>query len=167
MFNVLNLQQWINENRHLLQPPVNNKEIYPGGEFIIMVVGGPNQRKDYHYNETPEFFYQLEGNIQLKLMVDGQPQTVDIKQGEIYLLPSKTPHSPQRQAGTIGLVIEQKRSPEHTDGFLWYCEACHHKLHEVYLKLENIETQMPLLFKAFKEQTELHTCKACGHQNSF
>ena len=105
-----NLNQWIDEHRHLLKPPVGNKQVYMGNDdYIVMVVGGPNARKDYHLNQTPEFFYQVEGNITLKLMVDGKPQDVNINEGDIYLLPPNVPHSPQRGANTVGLVIEQKR----------------------------------------------------------
>ena len=32
-----------------------------------MVVAGPNARKDYHFNETEEWFYQLEGNINVRI----------------------------------------------------------------------------------------------------
>ena len=63
----INFQKWIEEHRHLLKPPVGNKVVWKDGDFIVMVVGGPNSRKDYHYNETPEFFYQVEGDIVAEL----------------------------------------------------------------------------------------------------
>ena len=112
----LNFKQWIDEHRDLLKPPVGNKCVWDDGDFIVMVVGGPNSRKDYHYNETPVFFYQLEGDIVLKIIDDGEPREVPIKEGDIYLLPPKVPHSPQRPANTIGLVIEQKRPDGMEDG---------------------------------------------------
>lgn len=161
-FNVLNLQRWIDENKDKLQPPVNNMEVYPGGEFIVMVVGGPNQRKDYHYNETPEFFYQIKGDVWLNIVENGAFKRIDIREGDIYLLPARTPHSPQRPAGTIGLVIEQKREQQHTDGFQWYCESCGNKLHEEYFKLENIVKQLPETFARFNNNEALHQCKKCG-----
>ena len=64
----INFKKWIDEHRHLLKPPVGNKCVWDGGEYIVMVVGGPNSRKDYHYNETPEFFYQVEGDMVLKII---------------------------------------------------------------------------------------------------
>ena len=64
----LNFKKWIDEHRHLLKPPVGNKQVWDNGEYIVMVVGGPNNRKDYHYNETPEFFYQVEGDMVLKII---------------------------------------------------------------------------------------------------
>jgi 3-hydroxyanthranilate 3,4-dioxygenase len=91
-----NFKQWIDENRHLLKPPVGNKVVYENTEFIVMVVGGPNSRKDYHYNESEEFFYQLEGNITVKIQEDGQSVEVPIKEGDIFLLPPKVPHNPVR-----------------------------------------------------------------------
>jgi 3-hydroxyanthranilate 3,4-dioxygenase len=163
-FNVLNLKQWVEENKELLKPPVNNKEIYPGGDFIVMVVGSPNERVDYHYNETAEFFYQIKGDISLKIVDDGEFKEIHIKEGEIFLLPAKVPHSPQRPEGTIGLVIEMKREPKHTDGFQWYCPNCGNKLFEEYFKLENIVKQLPETFAKFNGNEELHNCKKCGHK---
>lgn len=160
--NVVNLMQWVEAHKDVLKPPVGNKEIYPDGDFIVMVVAGPNARKDYHFNEGPEFFYQVKGDIVLKVVEDGEFRDIPIREGEIYMLNRRTPHSPQRPAGTVGLVIEERRRPEQTDGFIWYCDNCHEKLHEVYLKLEDIEKQLPEVFKAFKENKELHKCRNCG-----
>lgn len=162
-FNVVNLMKWVEENKESLQPPVCNKEIFPNSEYIVMVIGGPNTRKDYHYNETPEFFMQLKGDIVLKIMDEGEPKDISIKEGEIFILPAKVPHSPQRPAGTIGLVIEQVRDLEKdTDGFQWYCEKCNHKLHEDYFKLTNIEKQLPEAFAKFNSNEALHQCQKCG-----
>ena len=125
----LNFKTWIEENRHLLKPPVGNKCIWEDGEYIVMVVGGPNNRKDYHYNETPEFFYQVEGNMILKIIDGKTPVDVPIDEGDIYLLPAKVPHSPQRGANTVGLVIEYPRSKKMKDALQWYCEKCNHSLY--------------------------------------
>jgi 3-hydroxyanthranilate 3,4-dioxygenase len=157
-----NFKEWIEENRHLLKPPVGNKCVWQNGEFIVMVVGGPNARKDYHLNQTPEFFYQVEGNITLKLMVDGKPQDVHINEGDIYLLPPNVPHSPQRGANTVGLVIEQKRPDDMEDGLAWYCENCNHELYRESFKVKNIETDMPAIFNRFFSNDELLTCDNCG-----
>ncbi|GAB4402222.1 MAG: 3-hydroxyanthranilate 3,4-dioxygenase [Microscillaceae bacterium] len=166
-FNVKNLMAWIEENRDSLKPPVGNKEIYPGGDFIVMAVGGPNQRQDYHYNETPEFFYQIQGDIALKVIEDGKFREISIREGDIYLLSPKTPHSPQRPANTIGLVIEQKRRPEHQDGFQWYCDNCHSLLYEEYFPLQDIVKQLPETFARYYAQTERHTCQHCGHVHQY
>ena len=106
-----NFQKWIEEHQEFLKPPISNKCVYTEAEdLIIMVVGGPNQRKDYHYNETEEFYYQIKGDIVVKIQENGEAQNVPIKEGEIFLLPPKIPHSPIRSEGSIGLVIELKRN---------------------------------------------------------
>lgn len=162
-FNVVNLMKWVEENKDNLKPPVCNKEVFPGSEYIVMVIGGPNLRKDYHYNETPEFFMQLKGDMVLKIIDNGEPKDISIKEGEIFVLPAKIPHSPQRPAGTIGLVIEHVRDVEkHTDGFQWYCDNCNHQLHEDYFKLTNIEKQLPETFAKFNSNETLHKCSNCG-----
>ncbi|MGH1338410.1 MAG: 3-hydroxyanthranilate 3,4-dioxygenase [Aureispira sp.] len=162
-FNVVNLLKWIEENEDHLKPPVCNKEIFPGSEYIVMVIGGPNNRKDYHYNETPEFFYQIKGDMVLKVIDEGEPKDIPINEGEIFVLPAKVPHSPQRTAGSIGIVIEHTRDIEqHTDGFQWYCDACNNMLHEDYFKLTNIEKQLPETFAKFNNNEALHHCKNCG-----
>ena len=162
-FNVVNLMKWVEENKENLKPPVCNKEIFPGSDYIVMVVGGPNGRKDYHYNETPEFFYQLKGNMVLKIIDNGEPKDIPINEGEIFVLPAKVPHSPQRPANSVGLVIEHVRdTSRHTDGFQWYCDNCNHKLHEDYFKLTNIEKQLPVVFNKFNNNPALHHCKKCG-----
>lgn len=159
-----NFQQWIDDNRHLLKPPVGNQQVYKGNDdFIVMVVGGPNTRKDYHYNEGEEFFYQLEGNIVLKIIDEhGQPQDVPINEGEIFLLPGKVPHSPQRTEGSIGLVIERYRRPGEKDGFQWYCENCNNMLYEEYFELTDIVEQLPKVMENFYSSEEKRTCDKCG-----
>lgn len=160
-----NLQKWIDENRHLLKPPISNKNLYPEGtDFIVMVVGGPNARKDYHYNETEELFYQLEGNIMVKTQQDGKLVEIPLGPGDIFLLPPKTPHSPNRGENSIGLVIERVRAGKgYTDGLLWFCENCNEKLHETYFELHDIEKDFLARFREYYGSEELRTCKSCGH----
>ena len=157
-----NFQRWIDANRHLLKPPVGNKCLFSDGDFIVMVVGGPNARKDYHVDPGEEFFYQLEGDMVLKTMQNGATVEVPIRQGEILLLPALVPHSPQRQANTVGLVIERRRHPGERDGFQWYCENCNHLLYEEFVELTNIETQFPPIFERFFASKERRTCSRCG-----
>ncbi|MGI8560861.1 MAG: 3-hydroxyanthranilate 3,4-dioxygenase [Luteimonas sp.] len=159
-----NLPQWIEDNRHLLKPPVGNKCVYDG-DFIVMVVGGPNQRADYHWDEGPEWFYQLEGEMTLRIQEDGRPRDIPIKAGETFLLPPRVPHSPQRAADSIGLVIERKRLPHENDGLMWFCENCNNKLYEEYFFLEDIEQDFPPVFDRFYASTEHRSCDNCGHLN--
>lgn len=161
-----NLQKWIAENRHLLKPPVGNKNLYPEGtDYIVMIVGGPNARKDYHYNETEELFYQIEGNITVRIQVDGKPVDVNLGPGDMYLLPPNIPHSPMRSEGSVGLVIERVRAGKgFKDGLLWFCEKCNNKLHETYFELHNIEKDFLPRFKEYYGSKELRTCNKCGHE---
>ena len=158
----INFKQWINDHRHLLKPPVGNKMVYEDADLIIMVVGGPNARKDYHYDEGEEFFYQIEGDITVKVVEDGVPKDIRIKEGEIFLLPPRVPHSPQRPSNTVGLVIERKREANELDGFLWFCEKCGSKLYEEFVTLTNIVTQLPPIFDRFYNTPDHCTCKKCG-----
>lgn len=157
-----NFKKWIDDNRHLLKPPVGNIQVWKDAEFIVMVVGGPNSRKDYHYNEGEEFFYQLEGDITLKIIDEGKPRDIHIKEGEIFLLPPRTPHSPQRGENTVGLVIERERKKEELDGFLWFCENCGNKLYEEYEYVYDIVKQLPPVFERFYGNTENCTCGNCS-----
>ena len=158
----LNFKAWIDENRHLLKPPVGNKCVWDDGEYIVMVVGGPNSRKDYHYNETPEFFYQVEGDMVLKIIDNGEQKDVHIKEGDIYLLPGKVPHSPQRAANTVGLVIEMPRDEGILDALEWYCENCNTALYREEFALDNIVTDMPIIFDKYYSDKNKCTCTNCG-----
>ncbi len=160
-----NFHRWIEENKDKLKPPVANKNLYPeSDDYIVMVVGGPNARKDYHYNETEELFYQLKGNITVRIQQDGKPVDVEIKEGEMFLLPAKVPHSPGRIEGSIGLVIERvRKGSEYKDGLMWFCDKCNHKLYEEYFHLTDIEKDFLPVFKKFYNSEELRTCKKCGH----
>jgi 3-hydroxyanthranilate 3,4-dioxygenase len=162
--NPINLQAWIDEHRHLLKPPVGNKCIH-NEDFIVMVVGGPNQRTDYHWDEGPEWFMQLEGEMVLRIQEDGKVRDIPIKAGESFYLPPRVPHSPQRMAGGIGLVIERKRLPHEQDGLLWYCERCNTKLFEEFFTLRDVEQDFPPIFDRFYRSHDHRTCKTCGHLN--
>ena len=158
-----NLNKWINENRDLLKPPVGNKNLYvSSGDYIVMVVAGPNARKDYHYNETEELFYQLEGTISIFVQDEGIKKEMKLSAGDMFLLPAKTPHSPVREANSVGLVVERKRiGQEIPDGLLWFCENCNHKLYEVYFELHDIEVDFLKHFNHFYNSKELRTCNKC------
>lgn len=157
-----NFKQWIDEHRHLLKPPVCNQQVFDENDFIVMVVGGPNSRKDYHYDEGPEFFYQLEGAMLLKTIQDGKQVDIPIGEGEILLLPPRVPHSPQRYADSVGLVVERKRNADELDGFMWFCDNCHCKLYEEFLYVEDIVAQLPPVFDRFYGSVENRTCANCG-----
>ena len=160
-----NLKQWIDENRDLLEPPVANKNLYTeAGDYIVMIVGGPNARKDYHYNETEELFYQIEGDINVRIQEDGKAVDIPIKEGEMFLLPAGIPHSPMRSEGSVGLVIECiRKDTGMVDGLMWFCDNCNHKLHDTYFELHNVEKDFQPRFREFYASEQLRTCDHCGH----
>ena len=158
----LNLTKWIDEHRHLLKPPVGNAVIWEDSDFIVMVVGGPNKRTDYHDDPIEEVFYQLEGDIFLRIMEEGGPRDLPIRAGEVFLLPAHVRHSPQRSEGSVGLVIEYRRPPGALDGFEWYCLACHALVHRVEVQLQSIVRDLPPLFEQFYGDASLRKCPKCG-----
>ena len=158
----IHFNRWIDDHRHLLRPPVGNKVVYEDGEFIIMVVGGPNARKDFHVDPAEEFFYQLEGHMTLRVREKGVIRDLPLQAGDILLLPPGVPHSPQRAPESVGLVVERRRRAGELDGLQWYCEKCSHLLYEEYFPLVNIETQFPPVFARFFGNPDLCTCKHCG-----
>lgn len=159
-----NLQAWIDEHRHELKPPVANRNLYhDAGDYIVMIVAGPNARKDYHFNETEELYYQLEGDINVRIQEDGKAVDIPIRQGEMFLLPARTPHSPSRSPGSIGLVIELKRSADQEDALMWFCDNCNTRLHDTFFHLNDIEKDFLPRFKEFYSSEEKRTCPNCGH----
>ena len=161
-FGGLNLQRWVDEHRELLKPPVGNKMVWQEGEFLVMVVGGPNQRKDYHIEEGEEFFYQIEGDITVRIKHEGETRDIEIKEGEIFLLPALVPHSPQRPAGTIGMVIERQRKTGELDHLRWYCENCDAVLHDASFQLEDLSKQLKPVIENYYADETMRTCKSCG-----
>jgi 3-hydroxyanthranilate 3,4-dioxygenase len=157
-----NLQRWIDEHREQLRPPVCNQQVFEENDFIVMIVGGPNSRKDYHVDEGPELFYMIEGDMLLKVVVGGEQQDIPIREGEMLLLPPRVPHSPQRFADTVGLVVERARLPHELDGFMWFCEECSNKLYEEFVYVDDIVGQLPPIFERFWESEKNRTCKQCG-----
>jgi 3-hydroxyanthranilate 3,4-dioxygenase len=161
MPSVYNLKAWVDENRDLLKPPVGNKMVYKDQEFLVMVVGGPNRRKDFHIEEGEEFFYQIEGDITVRIMEDGKARDIPIREGEIFLLPPRVPHSPQRPESTIGMVIERVRKVGELDHLRWYCESCGEILHDASFQLEDLGKQLKPIIEDFYAEEALRTCKHC------
>jgi len=162
--NPINLQAWVDEHRHLLKPPVGNKCIVDG-DFIVMIVGGPNARTDYHYEDGPEWFFQLEGEMVLRIQEDGKARDIPIRAGETFYLPPHVPHSPQRMPGSIGLVMERRRLANEDDALMWFCINCNHKLYEEFFHLVDIEQDFLRVFERFYNDDGLRTCKECGTLN--
>ncbi len=161
----LNLMTWIDDHAEVLKPPVGNAQIWEDGEFMVTVVGGPNVRTDYHDDPGDEFFYQLRGDMMLRIIEDGKPKDVPIKEGEVLLLPAHTRHSPQRPADTVGLVIERIRQPGELDAFEWYCEKCDTKVHRREVEVTDLVRDLPPVFEEYYGDASLRTCPSCGYQN--
>jgi 3-hydroxyanthranilate 3,4-dioxygenase len=158
-----NFQGWLRDHEQLLQPPVNNCLVWEDADLMVTVVGGPNRRLDYHVDPVEEFFYQFKGNAFLRIMSDDGPYDVQLREGDVFLMPPRVPHSPQRpEAGSLCLVVEPKRSDGVLDAFEWYCGTCHHKLHRVELQLRSIVKDLPPLFEAFATDEALRCCTVCG-----
>ena len=160
-----NLMKWIDEHADLLKPPVGNAQIWPDKDFMVTIVGGPNQRTDYHDDPAEEFFYQLKGDMTLRIMEDGKPRDVPLREGDILLLPPRVRHSPQRPAGTIGMVIERTRRDGEIDAFDWYCEKCHTLVHRREVELKDLVADLPPVFEEYYGDASLRVCPSCGHDN--
>ena len=156
-----NFQAWVDDHRHLLKPPVGNKQVFADAEFIVMVVGGPNARRDFHIDEGEELFYQLEGEMLLHTVNDGERRSIPIRAGEMLLLPPRVPHSPQRFADTVGLVVERQRRIDERDGFVWYCDNCNAVLYEEYLHVADIEKDLPPVLARYDELIAGRPCPHC------
>lgn len=161
---VINFPEWVKENEHLLKPPVNNKAAFaPMDDFIVQVVGGPNQRTDFHFDPYEEWFYQVKGNMHVNLMTDDGPRRIDIREGDMWMLPRNTYHSPQRpEPGSIGVVIERIREEGTLEKFAWFCPECNTKVHEVELQVRDIVEDLPPVFQEFYTSEEGRTCANCG-----
>jgi 3-hydroxyanthranilate 3,4-dioxygenase len=160
-----NFQGWIDQNKDKLKPPVGNAQVWEDGDMMVTVVGGPNQRRDYHDDPTEEFFYQLRGDIFLRTMPEpGKPPVdIPIKEGEVFLLPKHLRHSPQRpNPGSVGLVIEMPRPEGALDGFEWYCPNCHQLVYRAEVRLKSLVRDLPPLFDKFYSSEEFRKCKHCG-----
>lgn len=163
----LNLEKWIKANAKHLKPPVSNKQLFTGADDVIVFVsGGPNTRNDFHVNPTEELFYQLKGDIAVRIRpLDGsKPRDVVIREGELYLLPRWVPHRPQRPAGTVGLIVEFPRPRGQKDGLRWYCPECDGLVHEARWRLKKIDEDLKVIMHAFwGGPAKRRTCKGCGY----
>ena len=160
-----NFKSWIEENQQFLKPPVGNKILFSENHgLIVQVVGGPNQRVDFHDDPVEEFFFQQRGDMVLKVMDRGKIENIPIREGDVFLLPPRMRHSPQRPVpGSIGLVVESPRQPGMRDGFEWYCMGCAALVHRVEIAVKDIVKDLPPLYEAFYADATARTCGTCGH----
>ena len=162
-FRPFDFGRWIDERRDLLKPPVGNRLVFEEAGMTVMVVGGPNRRVDFHDDPVEEFFYQLEGDMILKVAEGRRIYDVPVRAGEVFMLPPHVRHSPQRPApGSVGLVVEAPRVAGVLDGFEWFCFECGALVHRVELPVCNIVADLPPLFEAFYADQAARTCSECG-----
>jgi 3-hydroxyanthranilate 3,4-dioxygenase len=160
----INFSAWLADHAERLRPPVGNQQIWPGSDLIVTVVGGPNQRTDFHDDPHEEYFHQFKGSAHLLLWERGKFERVDLKEGDVFLLPAHVRHSPQRpEPGSLCTVIERSRAAGTLDGFEWACARCGTLVHRAELQLADIVTDLPRAFNAFYSRDEAgRTCPACG-----
>jgi 3-hydroxyanthranilate 3,4-dioxygenase len=157
------LWKWIDAHREAFEPPVGNKVVWEDSQFTAMVVRGPNARRDFHVDPSDEIFYMLRGDMVLEYIDGGARRTQVIREGELMLVPARTPHAPHRPADTWGLVVEIKRTPEEQESLRWYCDRCDALIHEVTMHVADIERELARAIDAFDANIGLRTCRACGY----
>jgi 3-hydroxyanthranilate 3,4-dioxygenase len=160
-----NLMKWIAENPDKLKPPLAANTVFRQEDFMVTVVGGPNARTDYHVNPTEEFFFQIKGDVAIRIQHNGKPHDVRLPEGSIYLLPANVPHAPMRGPNTVGLIVERIRKNGMTDTHRWYCEKCNNVLFDKTVRIEILERDMPPVFEAYYGNPDNQVCKKCGHRN--
>jgi len=162
----LNFHKWLKENEARLAPPVNNFCLYNGKDHVVMVVGGPNARNDYHVSDTEEWFYQVKGAMKLKVLDGEEFKEIDIGEGEMFLLPANTPHNPVRFANTVGLVVERVHPETMIDSVRWYCQSGNHSkptlIQEERLHIADMGTQLKPVIQKWRDSEEYRRCKECG-----
>ncbi len=158
----LNLQSWIDNNRDRLKPPVGNFALYDEGGFLVMVLGGPNARTDYHVNPSEELFYQVEGDIVVKVIDNGEFRDVAIREGEMFLLPARMPHSPQRGPNTIGVVVEFPKLTKEDHNLRWFCKGCKELVHQEAFQPQDLGKQIKEMLTRWTTDETMRKCKKCG-----
>jgi 3-hydroxyanthranilate 3,4-dioxygenase len=159
------LKRWVEENKNLFSPPYKtNRLLVHHKDFLVMILRGPNVRLDFHVEPGDEFFYQIEGGIELHLKPDGEKrEVVKIGEGEIFVCPASVPHSPRRPENTWGLVIERKRTPDEKEDFVWFCEKCDEKVLSRTVVQGDVGRQVTKIYEAFNADAAARTCQACGY----
>ncbi|MCP3902603.1 MAG: 3-hydroxyanthranilate 3,4-dioxygenase [Planctomycetes bacterium] len=157
----MNFQAWVEENKHLMKPPVGNRYLYDGSDFFVMVIAGPNARNDFHITDSEEFFFQIKGDVVVRIREDGQIKDVPIREGETFFIPGGVPHSPQRGPNTLGMVVERRRPAGETEHVVFYCEACGELVHDMEFDCKDIVEHFAEAMEEFWADEELSTCK-CG-----
>lgn len=164
----INFDKWLSDHAADFAPPVGNKQIWANSDLICTVVGGPNQRSDFHDDPFEEYFHQFRGTAWLLLWDRGRFERVTLNEGDTFLLPAHVRHSPQRpQAGSLCTVIERARPAGDKDGFEWICAQCAAVVRRDEIQLQSIVTDLPKVFNEFYATPESErACPSCGEVHS-
>ena len=162
----INIRRWVDEHRADLKPPVGNKYLYDGDDFFVMVIAGPNARNDYHVTDSEEYFYQLQGDIVVRIREDGVIKDIPVREGETFFIPGNVPHAPTRPPGTIGVVVERRRPPGETEHQQFYCEECGELVYDQEFDCKDIVEHFAQAMEAFWNDTEQSTCANCGTRHT-
>ncbi|MSP37127.1 MAG: 3-hydroxyanthranilate 3,4-dioxygenase [Deltaproteobacteria bacterium] len=165
LLSTYHLKKWVKDNAQLFNPPIRtNHLLVHYKDFLVMILRGPNTRLDFHIQPGDEFFYQVEGEMELVVKPEGERrQSFRIQEGEIFVLPGGTPHSPRRFENTWGLVIERKRRQEEKEEFAWFCEQCDDLVLSRLVNQGDIPSQVSAVYNEFNGDVKLRTCKSCGY----
>jgi len=158
----INIRKWVEEHRDEMRPPVGSKYLYDGKDFFVMVIAGPNARNDFHMTNSEEYFYQLEGDIVVRIREDGEIKDIPVREGETFFIPGGVPHSPTRPPNTVGVVVERVRPAGETEHLQFYCENCHQLVHDLEFDCAHIVDHFSRAMKEFWADEELSTCSNCG-----
>ena len=160
----INFDGWIQAHADRLKPPVGNQQIWPNSDLLCTVVGGPNQRTDFHVDPLEEYFHQFKGNASLLIADRGKFERIVLREGDVFLLPAYVRHSPQRpEPGSLCTVIERARPAALLDAFEWYCANCGGLVARREVQLQSIVDDLPKAFASFYGTTDAErTCPHCG-----
>ena len=159
-----NFQKWIDEHKHLLKPPVGNQLIWRDSQFIIMILGGPNARRDFHIDPSDEVMYMIKGEMRLHYRTpEGKEEVTILSEGSTIFTPAGVPHSPRFPPDAFVFIIERNRRDGEIDRFQWYCPSCDDLLHEeTFLVGDYAVDPVSKAYQNFFDSEEFRTCEKCG-----
>src|SRR3954471_6079724 len=158
----LDLHKWIEENSHLFKPPVSNRYVYDGRDFFVMIIKGPNARNDFHQVDSEEFFFQLKGDIKVRIRESDRIVDYLVREGETFFIPPNVPHAPVRPPNTLGMVVERRRPPGEKEHVIFYCPNCEAVVEDICFDCADIVEHFSKAMLDFWSDDERRTCKKCG-----
>ena len=127
-----------------------------------MVIAGPNARNDFHVSRSEEYFYQLKGDIVIRVIEDGAIKDIQVREGETFFTPGGAPHSPTRPPETLGIVVELRRPAGESERLQFYCENCAKLVYEKEFDCADIVEHFARSMEEFWADPTASTCRHCG-----